>query len=144
MRKTSVIITILLVSLGVGLVYRKVQDAGAGGSATEEIRSPERVLATKTDTQSDIEVQVTPKVIPEQSAVEFEITLITHSVDLNQDMVKVSTLMDETGRVYKPASWNGSPPGGHHRSGILRFEGIVDMATIALTIDVGGERIFRW
>ncbi|MDO8503975.1 MAG: hypothetical protein Q7S60_04800 [bacterium] len=145
MRKPSVIIAILLISLGLGLVYRVVRDAGGGMvSATQETRSPEQALVTKTDSQNDVEVQVTPKAIPEEKAIEFEIILTTHSVELSQDLVAVSSLVDQTARVYKPTSWEGSPPGGHHRSGVLRFEGIVDTTTVILMIDVGGERVFRW
>ena len=58
-----------------------------------------------------------------------------------------ASLTDESGTVYTP-HWDGSPPGGHHRSGTLRFTpDLPDTGVITLTLkDVAGvvERTFTW
>ena len=78
----------------------------------------------------------------------FKIRLNTHSGDLGQDLTLVAELRDDQGRSYKALEWRGSPPGGHHRSGDLRFEALHDTAReVTLIIrEVGGvdERAFSW
>jgi len=65
-----------------------------------------------------------------------------------QDLVAVCTLKDSSGREYRPTSWDGSPPGGHHRSGVLEFPELGDAAqSITLVIrEVANvpERVFNW
>jgi hypothetical protein len=72
----------------------------------------------------------------------------THTVDLVEDMTAVCTLKDDQGREYHPVSWNGAPPGGHHRKGVLEFPAL-DGSTKSVTLvirNVGGvpERAFEW
>jgi len=52
----------------------------------------------------------------------FRVTLGTHSVELNYDLVKLSSLFDIDGNEYIPISWGGDPAGGHHRTGVLKFD----------------------
>ena len=72
----------------------------------------------------------------------------THSVELADEMTKVSILRDDSGNEYKPTAWEGAGPGGHHREGKLKFAAmttqpkyielvIKDLAKVA-------ERSFRW
>jgi hypothetical protein len=72
----------------------------------------------------------------------------THSVDLGEDMAVVSTLRDDQGREYRPVSWNGDGPGGHHRSGVLEFpalEGSPKSVTLVIRdIAKVPERVFGW
>jgi len=106
----------------------------------------QNTIATKTDSRGEVTVEATPKNIQE-GIFEFEIVMDTHSVALDQDMVAVSKLIDDRGIEYRPILWKGDGPGGHHRSGILRFEGIVpNPKSIKLTINsIGGvERIFSF
>ena len=78
----------------------------------------------------------------------FEVRMNTHSVDLSQDMVAVTTLKDDEGRDYLPTKWEGSSPGGHHRSGVLYFPKIEGSPkSLTLTIrEIAGvpERDFAW
>ena len=72
----------------------------------------------------------------------------THSVELNYDIVKLSTLKDGMGREYQALKWNGDPPVGHHRSGVLEFPAIAK-GTKSITLyikNIAGvpERIFEW
>ena len=102
----------------------------------------------KTSSERGVRVQVTPQVLSNNKPVQFQIRLNTHSVELNQDMLVVAELRDSQGRAYKPVQWEGSPPGGHHRSGTLTFSALqppVENVTLVLR-DVGGvaQRTFSW
>jgi hypothetical protein len=98
--------------------------------------------------QNRVRIDVRPvQLLPGQPA-KFEIRINTHSGDLSQDLVAVSTLKDNSGREYRPTKWNGSPPGGHHRSGVLEFPKLGNGAqSITLVIrEVANvpERVFNW
>ncbi len=59
----------------------------------------------------------------------------THTVDLAFDVAEVTTLAVDGGAPVR-GSWDGSPPGGHHRMGAMRFP--VDPGpgqTLTLTFD---------
>lgn len=103
------------------------------------------LFSTKTNSEGNVSVMVTPI---DQSDWSFEITLNTHSVDINEDLAQVSILTDENGNEYKPIEWRGDPPGGHHRKGVLSFGEITPRPqSITLFISqVGGidERKFEW
>ena len=106
-------------------------------------------LATRTSSAAGVTVSVTPKVVaPGAAAWEFSVTLNTHSQDLGDDLVKSSVLVDSRGARHVPVAWEGSPPGGHHRSGVLRFKGLGAQAdAIELQIRRANEaapRSFRW
>ena len=94
---------------------------------------------TLTNNQKDIEFQVTPL-----SANEFQIVINTHSVDLDFDLTKISTLYDDLENSYKPLRWEGSEPGGHHREGILKFPPVnTDAKSIKLVIIDSTTRDFN-
>jgi hypothetical protein len=122
----SLVITLFLVSLAV--------DASA--------------YQAQSNNQNSVRVDVRPvQLLPGRPA-KFEIRMNTHSGDLSQDLVAVCSLKDSSGREYRPTSWDGSPPGGHHRSGVLEFPELGDAArSITLVIrevaDVP-ERVFNW
>lgn len=55
--------------------------------------------------------------------------------------------LDASGREYAPLAWQGDPPGGHHRKGVLRFKPLAAATLVELRISgVGGvaTRRFRW
>lgn len=78
----------------------------------------------------------------------FEVRLNTHVTEISQDMVAVASLSAGNGVVEKPTAWEGDPPGGHHRKGMLIFKAINPMpTTVTLHIrEVGGiaDRVFTW
>ncbi len=103
---------------------------------------------TKSDNKNSVRVDVRPVQLLPGKPAKFEIRMNTHAGDLNQDLVAVCSLTDSSGREYLPTSWDGSPPGGHHRSGVLEFPELGDTAqSITLVIrevaDVP-ERVFDW
>ena len=104
---------------------------------------------TKTDEQASVTVVVTPIDLSSQSKEwKFIILMDTHSVELDQDMVKTAVLVDNNGKEYKPLRWEGAEAGGHHREGVLIFNQIpLTPQSVELKIrDIGGvpERSFKW
>ncbi|MBI2097607.1 MAG: hypothetical protein HYT46_01585 [Candidatus Vogelbacteria bacterium] len=104
-------------------------------------------LETKTTSEGGVTIAVTPQMLDE-TKFRFRITLDTHAGELDTDLTQVSTLIDDQGRIYKPTGWEGDPPGGHHREGVLAFGPIASVSqTLQLTIrQIEGvpERQFVW
>ena len=102
----------------------------------------------KSSSENKVRVVVSPVQLASGRTAKFEVRITTHSVELSQNMVAVSTLKDDRGHKYRPLGWDGSPPGGHHRSGVLEFPTIKgNPNTVTLFIrDIAGvaQRIFEW
>lgn len=76
----------------------------------------------QTDSQGIVAVTVTPLLLSTTASVwKFNVVLDTHSGSLDEDMLLSAVLVDDTNRVYRPTNWDGAPPGGHHREGVLIF-----------------------
>lgn len=93
---------------------------------------------------------VTVKATPRSLAApvwEFELVFDTHSQDLNDDPAKSASL-HAGGASTAALAWQGDPPGGHHRKGVLRFKAPTPVpAAIELRLQRAGEpspRVFRW
>ncbi|MFH2121623.1 MAG: hypothetical protein ABIJ25_14685 [Pseudomonadota bacterium] len=103
---------------------------------------------SKSSNLKNVRVEIMPaQLIPGQPA-QFKVQMTTHSVELNYDVVKLSTLKDDTGREYQALKWDGDPPVGHHRSGVLEFPAIAK-GTKSITLyikNIAGvpERLFKW
>lgn len=114
--------------------------AGAAGAAEPESR---------TSSAAGVTVKVTPKdVAPGSATWVFAVVLDTHSGELGDDLVKSSSLLDARGARHAPLAWEGAPPGGHHREGVLRFKGL-GPAPGAFELQIrrpgeGAARVFRW
>lgn len=104
-------------------------------------------LPTQSSTQAGVTVKATPRTLSAE-VWEFEIVLETHSQDLKDDLVKSAKLLVKGGASYAPTGWQGDPPGGHLRGGVLRFKPISPQPqAIDLEIRRPGEsaaRSFRW
>ena len=101
---------------------------------------------TKSNKQNRVRVDVRPAQLLPGKPVKFEIRMNTHSGDLSQDLVAASTLKDNNGREYHPTGWDGSPVGGHHRSGILEFSELdkgAESITLVIRANVP-QRVFNW
>ena len=113
---------------------------GAGGIAAAQS------LSTQSSGAAGVTVKATPRALT-GGAWEFEIVFDTHTQELNDDLVKTASLLAD-GKPLAPAGWQGDPPGGHHRKGVLKF-GATDPGpqAIELQIQRPGEsapRAFRW
>ena len=102
----------------------------------------------KSNRENMVRVDVVPLQLASGKSVKFEVRMNSHSGDLGQDMMIVSTLKDDQGREYRPMRWKGSPPGGHHRNGILEFPTLAGKSeSVTLVIrDIADvpERIYKW
>lgn len=88
--------------------------SGGGDDATPAAFSEE------TRTAGPIDIALQPDHVDATGA-EIKVTLDTHSVELDMDLVAGVTL--EVGGVLWPAvAWEGDGPSGHHREGRLRFD----------------------
>ncbi len=107
------------------------------------------VFPARASDAGDIKVVVTPKVLNATARVwEFEIVMDTHTKPLKDDLVQVAVLVDAAGRRYAPIAWQGDPPGGHHRKGVLQFTAPTEMP-VAVELQIAGiggvaTRMFRW
>jgi hypothetical protein len=93
---------------------------------------------------SEAGVTFTIKSVDYGEAIGFQMKIDTHQGALDFDLTEVSTLV-VGGTIYEPLSWEGSPPGGHHRSGELVFPTGGELGPSRLVIrDVYGaaERVF--
>lgn len=101
---------------------RKTNSTGSNKSVPQsENQNPSSGLEAQTNGEGPVSVQVTPADLT-QDKWKFEIVLNTHSVELDYDLTQLVVLVDSSGNQYKPAAWEGDPPGGHHREGVLIFE----------------------
>jgi hypothetical protein len=107
------------------------------------------LFTTQSNSEQAVTVAVTPLNLPNGgSTLNFEVAFNTHSVDLSFDPAAISVLRDGAGREYPAVAWEGAGPGGHHRSGVLRFK-VPDDTTDFIEVvihEVAGvpERVFHW
>ncbi|OHB00962.1 MAG: hypothetical protein A3E94_00855 [Candidatus Zambryskibacteria bacterium RIFCSPHIGHO2_12_FULL_44_12b] len=150
MNKAAIIPILTLVLIGVFIVLyssKPVSSPAKNSLSTEETQAK---WESKTDEQENVTVTVTPVAIDFSSQTtewKFDIVLNTHSVELNQDLTEVATIVDDAGKEYKPLRWEGAEAGGHHREGMLVFAPINPYPRYLKLIikSVGDvERLFSW
>lgn len=106
-------------------------------------------LPSRENDDGHVMVTVTPLDVARTSATwRFDVRFNTHVSPITQDMMAVTDLSGGKGHSERPAAWQGDPPGGHHRKGVLLFKGISPYpATVTVHIrEVGGvpDRTFTW
>ena len=150
MNKAAIIPVLALVLVGAFIVFynsKPVPSPAQSSLSTEETQAK---WESKTDDQGSVTVTVTPVAIDLSSQTtewKFDIVLNTHSVELNQDLTEVATIVDDAGKEYKPLRWEGAEAGGHHREGMLVFAPINPYPRYLKLIikSVGDvERLFSW
>lgn len=118
------VVTILILVGVMAILFYVTRDNSATLPPNQAVTNG-KSLEPKTSEEEPVKVKVTPTDISPDSFVwKFNIVLDTHSVELDYDLIKVVSLFDNQDKEYKPVSWEGSPPGGHHREGILNFSPI--------------------
>ncbi len=105
-------------------------------------------MATQTRNADGVKVTVTlRKFTSDTKTIDFAVTLETHTHPLKEAMENVSVLIAD-GNQYPPLSWEGTPPGGHHRKGMLHFKAPSPLpAEVELQIGLEGDsttRTFKW
>lgn len=103
---------------------------------------------TQKNVGGNVTVAATPEIVTIGRQPRFKLTFDTHSVDLAFDIATVSKLTDDTGKIYGVARWEGTPPGGHHRTGMLVFQELLKSTKYVdlIITNVSGipERKLRW
>lgn len=126
MNKT--IVTILILIGVAGLLFYVTRENSAtppANQAADQSAVNGKSLEAKINEEGSVKVKITPMdVSPVSSTWKFNIVLDTHSVELDYDLIKTVSLFDERGKEYKPVSWEGAGPGGHHRDGSLIFNAV--------------------
>lgn len=107
----------------------------------------EAAVAAQTSDQGGVKITVEPRGFPHAKTWDFAVTLETHTRPLDDDLATGATLLAD-GKPHRPLGWEGSPPGGHHRKGVLSFAGVTPRPqAVELQIRRSGEaspRIYRW
>lgn len=108
-----------------------------------------REFAEQTSRDRGVTVRVKPLDVSASAKTwAFEVVLETHAQELSDDLVRVTTLNGAGGAPQAPTGWEGDPPGGHHRKGVLRFAPLAPATeTVELRIQRPGEsaaRKFQW
>ncbi len=149
MKKSVITILSVAAFLGGFLIFyqnRPVEQKASISEAVQQTNSPQK-WESKTDDQANVTVVVTPIDLSSQSTEwKFKVVMDTHSVELDQDLVKTTVLVNDQGKEYKPINWDG-PVGGHHREGALTFNRIIPTPkSVELKISgIGGViRTFSW
>ena len=97
--------------------------------------APASSMPTRTITAGAVIIKIEPRQLDAGGAV-FKVTFDTHSVDLDQDLERQARLT--VGATTWPvAGWSGDGPGGHHRTGELRFTA-AGAPTGTATLDIDG------
>ncbi len=140
----SVVLVVAVVAVIAALRLTQ-QPTGVGDGARGGGTRPR--LEQQTSSDGIVTVVVTPRGVPEQKTDwKFDVALETHTVDLSEDLERVSVLVDDGGKEHKPTAWAGDPPGGHHRQGTLTFRAISPVpAAMELRIEIAGKpRTLEW
>lgn len=118
---------VVVVAVG-GIVARRVTEA------VTPTRPASTTLPTRTIAAGAVTIKVSPGQLDTDGAV-FKVSFDTHSVNLDQDLARQARLTVGA-NTWPVAGWSGDGPGGHHRSGELRFNAAGPAAgTVTLAID---------
>ena len=146
--KTLTILTLALAFLGGFLIFYQNRPIEQKTPVANQVsQEAKQNWEPKIDEQASITVTITPiDISPQSKKWKFNVVMDTHSIELDQDMTKISILVDDQGKEYKPINWEG-PVGGHHREGVLIFNQITPTPkSIELKISGIGNviRNFAW
>ena len=138
-------LVIALLLLGTKFIKKSDKQSAVAKSTANQ---PGNNLESQENEDGNVTVTVTPKVLEIGKNPVFEIEFETHSVDLSFDVSKQSVLVDDKAVSLNQSVWDGSPPGGHHRSGTLSFNNsLTQTNNVELIIkNIAGvaERKYKW
>lgn len=143
-RSTTPVLGIVLGASILAMPFIAVPTAPAAGAVMQVATFP-----AQTNNEGQVSVTITPLDLSGTAETwRFDVQLNTHVTPLDQDLAQIAVLIDAGGREVRALSWQGDPPGGHHRHGVLIFERIRP-APLTLTLKLGrigsvAERSFTW
>ena len=150
MKKITIAILSSALLLGGFLIFYQSRSTERKAPTNDQINqqtSAKQNWESKIDDQASVTVTITPVGIsPQSKEWKFNIVMDTHSVELDQDLIKTAILFDDSDKEHKPLNWDGSV-GGHHREGVLIFNQIIPTPnSIELRISGIGDVIksFSW
>lgn len=148
MKKLIIVIIPIVVFIGGYLIFYQNRPAEQKiNPKTDQQTNSSQKWGAKTDEQANVTVVITPIDLSSKSTEwKFNVVMDTHSVELDQDMVKSVVLIDDQGNEYKSLKWDGTT-GGHHREGMLIFSRITPTPkSIELKVSSIGDvvRNFVW
>jgi len=122
---SKIFIIILFVLAGAvifGTSVKQKQETSTNDSSKIETNEQTTALFSQSKTMGAVEVEVKPVSISmgQGKDIVFEVSMNTHSVELNYDYTQIATLSDDRGNSYKPTQWTGGNS-GHHLKGELIF-----------------------
>ncbi len=131
------------------LIMKSLLLAAATASTFAALSANAAELGPKTSQADGVAIQVTPiDVAATASGWKFAVALNTHSQNLADDVATEAFILDAAGKPRRALGWEGDPPGGHHRRGVLSFAPMSPSpALIDLRIQRATEtapRTFRW
>lgn len=121
---SKIFFAVLLVIVGVaifGLSAKQKQEISTTTSSKIDANAQVSGLSSQTKTIGAVEVEIKPVSVTSGKETIFDVSMNTHSVELNYDYIQIATLTDEQGNVYKPIKWTGGDS-GHHLEGELIFD----------------------
>lgn len=136
-KRFIIIITILIIVVGVSSVLI-INGRSDAISQEIDVSLNEKVGDKKYDPKisegASVVVEATPKTLSHLAEKTIiEVSLNTHSVDLNYDFASIMILQDDLGNIYPAIEWSG-PSGGHHIYGDIIFDKINPEASSAILI----------
>lgn len=141
-----VLILILAGMVIFGMTVRSKQETAAISSSKATSAVQTSPFAPQTKAMGVVEVEVKPVSIEQDKDMVFELSMNTHSVELNYDYTQIVTLTDDSGKSYKPRQWTGGSS-GHHLSGQLFFTPLNgNPKELTLTLDGVDNKVesFSW
>lgn len=152
MSKKDRILFVILVALVVFFVIYNLQKNRISVRQSQQLQTPKTQVREKFEKkendEGEVVVSASPIVLEPGKSPKFDVQFNTHSVNLDFDVSQIATLKDKEGNVFDNPLWEGSPPGGHHRSGTLTFNNqLLKTEEVTLIIkDIAGipERKLSW
>ena len=153
MKRFLVILVLLLPIILSACSEFPASTAEAQPETVDQTTSQPSSVLERTDSQGAVVVTVTPVNLDRPGeTLDFQITMETHSVELDMDLPSLSTLSTDTGFTVQGSTWNG-PKGGHHVEGTLSFPVQKDgrllvkgakVITLKIQNVDAPERVFSW
>ena len=102
---SKIFFVLILILAGVvifGMTAKSKQETSVISSSNTTSTVQTSPFAPQTKTLGAVEVEVKPVSTKREKDVVFELSMNTHSVELNYDYTQIATLIDDSGNSYKP------------------------------------------